>query len=61
MGLGFNDGFPPATEFWKHWCRGEGDIISTEKQYPCNWCGLEESEIFSNGNNYNREARLETL
>ena len=42
MGLGLMDGFPPALEFWEHWCRSEGDIIGTEKGYPCNWCGAEE-------------------
>ena len=29
MGLGLMDGFPPAFEFWEHWCRSEGDIIGT--------------------------------
>tara|TARA_R110001592_G_scaffold183051_1_gene426551 strand:- start:419 stop:568 length:150 start_codon:yes stop_codon:yes gene_type:complete len=45
MGLGFDDGFQPALVFWEHWCRGENDIISTEKEYPCNWCGLKEEEL----------------
>ena len=44
MGLGLMDGFPPALEFWEHWCRSEGDIINTEKGYPCNWCGAEEQK-----------------
>ena len=44
MGLGLMDGFPPALEFWEHWCRVEDDIIGTEKGYPCNWCGAEEQK-----------------
>jgi len=42
MGLGLMDGFPTTLEFWEHWCKSEGDIIGTEKGYPCNWCGAEE-------------------
>ena len=44
MGLGLMDGFPTTLEFWEHWCKSEGDIIGTEKGYPCNWCGTEEKE-----------------
>jgi hypothetical protein len=45
MGLGFNDGFPNATEFWNHWCPSEDGWIGTEKGYPCNWCGLTEEDL----------------
>jgi hypothetical protein len=50
VGLGWNDGFPPASEFWEHWCRSEADIISTEKGYPCNWCGMKEEDLENESN-----------
>ena len=59
MGLGYYDGFPPAPVFWEHWCRGEADIISTEKKYPCNWCGMEEEDLKNDSKHHYRERGLE--
>jgi len=59
MGLGWDDGFPPASEFWEHWCRSEADIISTEKGYPCNWCGVKEEDLENDSKHHYRERGLE--